>query len=90
MFERFTEPARLVVVFAREEARAEVVHVIGQNAETVRNQVVAMLSGTGRRQASGIRRPFHARVPARAPVSGWALFAVALGLGILIGWAIWG
>lgn len=55
----------------------------------------------GARTGHGFRSPRLWRLPARVPSSGsrnlvsplvvgWTLFAVALGVGVLIGWAIWG
>jgi hypothetical protein len=35
-------------------------------------------------------RPAEARVPMRAFLFGWALFGVAMGIGLLVGWLIWG
>ena len=60
------------------------------DAEKVRDEVIALLGGTRgsypRTLPKGPRR--RRRVPDYAV--GWALGAVTLGAGILIGWAIWG
>jgi ATP-dependent Clp protease ATP-binding subunit ClpC len=74
------------------------------DADTVRDEVIRMLSGPGRAEATGFGyAPALRSEPAvgeiwsrprplelRAVVFGWLLFAVALGLGLLIGWLIWG
>jgi ATP-dependent Clp protease ATP-binding subunit ClpC len=73
----------------------------GVTAEAVRASVAQVVGGGGERvQVYG---PGAVQLPAMsaarmqrrvdtssALVLGWALFAVALGVGILIGWAIWG
>jgi hypothetical protein len=65
----------------------------------VREEVIRMLSGPGRLQQGGTVQAIrpqqpHARVRALPPtamlVTGWLLFAAALGVGVLVGWAIWG
>ena len=76
----------------------------GVDAERIRVEVVRMLGGPGtvtvgpvRRwpEAENLPRPrgmrnlwFLSRV--EMLVAGWLLFALALGAGILVGWAIWG
>jgi ATP-dependent Clp protease ATP-binding subunit ClpC len=73
----------------------------GVTAETVRASVGHVVSGSGERVEvygpGAVQLPAMsaARVQRRldtnsALVLGWALFAVALGTGVLIGWAIWG
>jgi hypothetical protein len=78
VFERFTERARQVVVLAQDEARAlSNDYIIGGTVESV-------------------PRPHRSRKrcwflsPSALLVAGWLLFALALGAGILVGWAIWG
>jgi ATP-dependent Clp protease ATP-binding subunit ClpC len=55
----------------------------------------------GAQSGHGFRSPRLWRLPARVPSSeshslisplllGWTLFGIALGIGVLIGWAIWG
>jgi ATP-dependent Clp protease ATP-binding subunit ClpC len=71
------------------------------DAETVRNAIIRMLSGPGRISSSmssmSTTHPTpvfsfaRGRVPPVAMlVTGWLLFALALGVGVLVGWAIWG
>jgi ATP-dependent Clp protease ATP-binding subunit ClpA len=66
----------------------------GADAETIRDRVVAMLSGSGRLpvppQSLHPRGRPRRRPPYAALLLGWAMFGVALGVGILVGWAIWG
>jgi ATP-dependent Clp protease ATP-binding subunit ClpA len=158
VFERFTEPARRVVVLAQDEARgfrhhyvgtehillgllrydagipARVLGSLGVTLDVVRAQVervvgrgesdkpgqipltprakkvleLSMLEaddmghghiGTTRRgvprAAESAKREPLVRHPCRRIfvlplVVGWLLFAIALGVGVLIGWAIWG
>ena len=77
----------------------------GVDAERTRAEVVRMLGGPGtvtvgpvrrwpeaenlsRPHRSGDRRWFLS--PVAMLVAGWLLFALALGAGVLVGWAIWG
>jgi ATP-dependent Clp protease ATP-binding subunit ClpC len=73
---------------------------LGIDAETIREAVGRMLMGTGGtvsamttttmpRSSPGPhrRRPIP---PVALLVAGWLLFAAALGVGVLVGWAIWG
>jgi ATP-dependent Clp protease ATP-binding subunit ClpC len=85
-----TEHVLLGLVRENEGVASRILLDFGADAETVRNQVVGMLSGTGRRPVAGVRQQLYPQVPYRALAIGWALFGVALGVGILIGWAIWG
>jgi ATP-dependent Clp protease ATP-binding subunit ClpC len=58
----------------------------GVDAERVRNEVVRALGGVSTYSYPPSKR--RGRLPSF--VVGWALGAVTLGAGILIGWAIWG
>jgi ATP-dependent Clp protease ATP-binding subunit ClpC len=69
---------------------------LGIDAERLRNEIIDMLGGTKpqvpsppwtRRQRVRRRRDFPVLA---ALLLGWTLFAVAGGLGVLIGWLIWG
>src|SRR5436190_1889789 len=130
MFERFSEQARQVVVFAQEEARALRHNYIGTEhillgllregegvaarilmdfaqLEEIRAAALAVAAGRPREER-GSRSQLSTLAPevieelklTRAAVGskkalslllvGWMLFALALGAGLLIGWAIWG
>jgi ATP-dependent Clp protease ATP-binding subunit ClpC len=86
-----TEHILLGIVRQDDAAAVQILMQFGADPETVRNEVVRWLSGPGRSS----RIP---SAPSRAPLgvqpfsllSGWLLFGVSLGLGVLIGWAIWG
>jgi ATP-dependent Clp protease ATP-binding subunit ClpC len=73
----------------------------GVSPDAVRDVVVRALSGTGARVqlhgpgATSMPVMRRLRQPPRFALSsalllGWLLFAVALGVGVAIGWAIWG
>jgi ATP-dependent Clp protease ATP-binding subunit ClpC len=72
----------------------------GVTSDRIRDEVIRMLGGP---PPAGVSpppmpwpRPGRSRRARRAPapylfvVVGWALFAIALGVGILVGWLIWG
>jgi ATP-dependent Clp protease ATP-binding subunit ClpC len=75
---------------------------LGVDADRIRDEVIRTLGGAPR--AGGAppppvpwpRPPLRGRRSSRMPapyllvVLGWALFGVALGLGIVLGWLIWG
>jgi len=84
-----------------EKIRGEIIGMLsGGRAESPSGETVArMSSGSGGRVE---RVPMPRRTPSHVPasgrslppvallVSGWLLFAGALGVGVLVGWAIWG
>ena len=113
-----TEHLLLGLVRENEGVAARILLELDADAETIRGEIIGMLSG-GRAQSpggetvvampSGVRADESGRsrrflvaprryVPPRGRslppvallVSGWLLFAVALGVGVLVGWAIWG
>jgi ATP-dependent Clp protease ATP-binding subunit ClpC len=88
-----TEHVLLGVVREYEGLGARILFDLGADAETIRNEVVRALSGPGP-QPPGSERPDPPTLGGRRlPVEllvGWALFAVAFGLGLLAGWLIWG
>jgi len=68
---------------------------LGADAELLHSEVVAALGGpaVAPRPVPGRRvEPPRGRQlpPVALLAAGWLLFALALGAGILIGWAIWG
>jgi ATP-dependent Clp protease ATP-binding subunit ClpC len=88
-----TEHVLLGIVREDEGVASRILLDLDADAETVRNAVVAMVGGApGRRVAPIPPKKLRRRsVPDRQLLlTGWALFAVALGIGILIGWVIWG
>jgi ATP-dependent Clp protease ATP-binding subunit ClpC len=85
-----TEHILLGVVRENEGVASRILLDLGADAEGVRNRLIEMLSGPGRRPVQTGRPALRRAVPYRALLLGWALFAAALGVGILIGWAIWG
>jgi ATP-dependent Clp protease ATP-binding subunit ClpC len=73
----------------------------GVDADRIRDEVVRTLGGPPRAggpppppvpwpRPARLRRPRRTPAPYLLLVAGWLLFAAALGVGILIGWLIWG
>jgi ATP-dependent Clp protease ATP-binding subunit ClpA len=132
-----TEHVLLGVVRENDGVAARILFDFGADAETVRNEIIRLLSGPGRKQPGATsgdpyspgpedieraRAHAEARIYANDPAAeaelraryrghigrraglgyapgrmqtayllpGWLLFGVSLGLGVLIGWAIWG
>jgi ATP-dependent Clp protease ATP-binding subunit ClpC len=85
-----TEHLLLGLVRENEGVASRILLDFGVDAETVRNELIAMLSGPGRRPVRAVPQRRQRRFPYRVLVVGWALFGAALAIGILIGWAIWG
>ena len=99
-----TEHLLLGLVAEGEGVACRILLDFGVTADTVREAVIRALSGAGQPVESRPSPPRVARMPRRvtsyaeprrlgvgsALVIGWFLFAAALGVGILIGWAIWG
>jgi hypothetical protein len=91
---------------AREDdgVAARILHDSGLNSEMIRNEIIRKVgthpaSSWQFQNAPSVRRGrMPRRVSSHAQVgwdpqvllAGWALFAIALGIGIAIGWAIWG
>jgi ATP-dependent Clp protease ATP-binding subunit ClpC len=97
-----TEHLLLGVIRIDEGVATQILESLGVTVVTVRDAVIGMLSGRPPGRVSTVQATMQApsrRSPPivrRAPrpvtllVTGWALFAVALGVGVLVGWAIWG
>jgi ATP-dependent Clp protease ATP-binding subunit ClpC len=75
----------------------EILEGAGVTPDIVREEVIGLLSG--RRRPGLVSTPAMARPlaptgrvlpPVAMLVTGWVLFAAALGVGVLVGWAIWG
>jgi ATP-dependent Clp protease ATP-binding subunit ClpC len=97
---KFIGTEHLLLGFVRqgEGVGNDVLEQLGASPTVVHEEVIRMLSGPGRRQF-GPHPPPGPQVPRkrgrRLPpvallVAGWTLFGAALGVGVLIGWAIWG
>ena len=82
----------------------QILSALGVDVDTIRRHVIRLLGGAGasvqtvatswpRAEAlprpRGMRHPWFLS-PVEMLVAGWLLFALALGMGILVGWAIWG
>ena len=97
---RYIGTEHLLLGLARENegVGARILLDSGVTAEAVRDTVIRALGGAlPREPPRGLRRARPSVIPTRrrwnvttALVVGWLLFAAALGVGILIGWAIWG
>jgi ATP-dependent Clp protease ATP-binding subunit ClpA len=100
-----TEHILLGLVRVNEGVAARILLDFDVDAERIRVELIRMLSGEGRvgaRAASVPPRRAVASMPRRTTESaslsswmvplllGWALCALALGVGVLIGWLIWG
>jgi ATP-dependent Clp protease ATP-binding subunit ClpC len=98
-----TEHLLLGLAAEREGVACRILLDFDVNDETLRDAVIGALSGAG--VPGGVQgSPRIGRTPRRvssyagprrfgvsaALVLGWLLFAVALAVGVLIGWAIWG
>jgi ATP-dependent Clp protease ATP-binding subunit ClpC len=91
-----TEHILLGIVRENEGVAMRILADFGVDAETVRNQVIRMLSGPTRLSAESEARRAEQEEKGASPrsvpslVVGWLLFGSALGIGILLGWLIWG
>jgi ATP-dependent Clp protease ATP-binding subunit ClpC len=95
-----TEHILLGLVRENEGVAAALLLESGTDADAVRNAVLRKLSGPGRitsTMTSTVTQvpaaPYRGRralPPVALLVAGWLLFAFALGIGVLVGWAIWG
>ena len=95
-----TEHILLGLVRLGDGTGVRVLDDLGVRQEDVRGQVVRLLGGASAVSAGavtvGASRPswsprFAGRhSPVSLVVAGWLLFALALGVGILVGWGIWG
>jgi ATP-dependent Clp protease ATP-binding subunit ClpC len=89
-------PEHILLGLARENdgVAARILLDLGADAETIREQTIAMLGGPAARiqpDPGGLWTspgPLARRTPSL--LLGWALGTFSLGVGILIGWAIWG
>jgi ATP-dependent Clp protease ATP-binding subunit ClpC len=86
-----TEHVLLGLVREGQGVAARILLDLGADAERTRNAVIGKLSvGPPIRPPRG-RRLLRTRSLATVPlIVGWALFGVAFGLGLLVGWLVWG
>ena len=100
-----TEHILLGLMRQGEGVATQILSAFGADAEAVRAEVIRQLGGPGTVTVGPVRRwpeveslPRPGRggmrssllSPAAMLAAGWLLFALALGAGILVGWAIWG
>ena len=90
-----TEHFLLAVARENDGVAAQVLLSLGVDAEAVRDAVGGTLAvvptvSVRPRPFARLRRRRRRRWDATAMLVGWALFAVALSLGLLLGWLIWG
>jgi ATP-dependent Clp protease ATP-binding subunit ClpC len=88
-----TEHILLALVRVDGGVAAQILLDFGAGQETIRDAVIRMLGGQAVRPARSARNMTafrHVRHGASLLVIGWLLFAIALGVGVLVGWAIWG
>jgi ATP-dependent Clp protease ATP-binding subunit ClpC len=95
-----TEHILLGLVRENEGVAAASLLESGTDADAVRNAVLRKLSGPGRTTSTTTSTvtqvraaPYRSRralPPVALLVAGWLLFAFSLGIGVLVGWAIWG
>ena len=89
-----TEHVLIAIARANEGVAMDVLVGFGVEAETLRDAVVRGLGGPA--AVGGPPLPFPRRrrrrrmLPVAALMLGWILFGVAAGLGLLLGWLIWG
>jgi ATP-dependent Clp protease ATP-binding subunit ClpC len=95
-----TEHILLGLARENEGVAARLLLDLGVDAETIRKTVGCLLLGSGGTVSAMTMTPtprgfpaVHKRrvvPPVALLVTGWLLFALALGVGVLLGWAIWG
>jgi ATP-dependent Clp protease ATP-binding subunit ClpC len=93
-----TEHILLGLVRENEGVAARILLDFDADAESIRNEIIRFLSGRGAPAGETEMRPppRYDYAPALPPMRsmslfpGWLLFGISLGLGVVIGWAIWG
>jgi ATP-dependent Clp protease ATP-binding subunit ClpC len=85
-----TEHVLLGLARENEGVGSQILRDFGSDGERIRDEIIRQLGGVPR----PVPRPRGKRRPPRPLVrelfvAGWLLFALALGAGILVGWAIW-
>src|SRR4051812_20275428 len=89
-----TEHLLLGLVRESEGVAARILLDLDADADTVRDEVLRQLGGAAPRPVPAPPPPPPRRAPRLSStaslVAAWLLGAVTLGIGILVGWAIWG
>ena len=94
-----TEHLLLALARENEGVAMQILHGLGTNDEEIENAVIAVVSAKQRATPSPprrkARRAFTYSIgqvfsPASLFLAGWLLFGISLGIGVLIGWLIWG
>jgi len=96
-----TEHILLGLVCENQGVAARILLDFDADAEKIRSEIIRMLGGSnvfaaGTVESVPLPHPYRSRKrrwllsPTAMLVAGWLLFALALGAGILVGWAIWG
>jgi ATP-dependent Clp protease ATP-binding subunit ClpC len=90
-----TEHVLLGLVRENDGVASGILGELGADAETIRDAVIRAFAGPGRSivQAFPAHHPqgrVRVLLPTAMLITGWILFAAALGVGVLVGWAIWG
>jgi ATP-dependent Clp protease ATP-binding subunit ClpC len=88
-----TEHILLALARENEGVAARILLDFDADAEKLRNEIIRLLGDQAVRPTRSNRRMKafrHARSGASFLVIGWLLFAAALGVGVLVGWANWG
>jgi len=95
-----TEHVLLGLVRENSGVAARILLDFDADADTIRSVIIGMLSGARSGRKSGLisfpvatttftPAPGRRLPPVALLMTGWLLFALALGVGVLIGWAIW-
>jgi len=84
-----TEHILLGIARENDGVAMQILRDAGADAAAIRDEVSRQHGGSPPRRGRLEVRPFRRR-DARLLAAGWLLFAGALGIGVLIGWGIWG
>ena len=85
-----TEHILLGLVRENEGVASRILLSLGADADKVRNEVVRAFGGTWGPPAQSVRAPFVTQSLRSGVVPAWLFYAIALGMGLLLGWLIWG